>query len=146
MKQVTRADLQICLNLNGFKWIILRKLSYHWLGNAPLSILTNVYTDKYVRTGVVCNVDCCTRFKQLNVRCVVGRYSVADIAAPYGLEGPGTECRWWRDFSHPSRLALWPGLFPGIKWPSRGVERTPSSSAEVKEIVVIHLYSPFVPS
>jgi hypothetical protein len=54
----------------------------------------------------------------------VGRDSVVCIATLYGLEGPGIESRWGRDFPHPSRSAMgptqppvqWiPGLFPGGK-------------------------------
>jgi hypothetical protein len=53
-----------------------------------------------------------------------GRDSVVSIATHYGLDGPGIESRWGRDFPHPSRPALgptqppiqWvPGLFPGGK-------------------------------
>jgi hypothetical protein len=29
-------------------------------------------------------------------------------ATRYGLDGHGIESRWWRGFSHPSRLALGP--------------------------------------
>jgi hypothetical protein len=53
-----------------------------------------------------------------------GRDSSVGIATRYGLDGPGIESRWGRDFPHPSRQALgptqpptqWvPGLFPGDK-------------------------------
>ena len=53
-----------------------------------------------------------------------GRDSSVGIATRYGLDGPGIESRWGRDFPHPSRPALgptqppiqWvPGLFPGGK-------------------------------
>jgi hypothetical protein len=57
-----------------------------------------------------------------------------------GLDGPGIESRWGRDFPHPSTLALWP-ILPPIQWvPSvsrgvggRGVALTtrPPSSSEV---------------
>ena len=33
------------------------------------------------------------------------------IVTRYGLDGPGIECLWGRDFPHPFR----PGLFPGGK-------------------------------
>jgi hypothetical protein len=55
---------------------------------------------------------------------IVGRDSVVGIATRYGLDGPGMESRWGRDFLQPSRPALgptqapiqWvPGLFPGDK-------------------------------
>jgi hypothetical protein len=55
-----------------------------------------------------------------------------------------------RDFPHPSRPALeptqppikWiPGLCRGVKRPGRGVD-DPLSSAEVKERVVLYIYSP----
>ena len=34
--------------------------------------------------------------------------SSVDIATCYGLEGPGIEFRWGRNFPHPSRPALGP--------------------------------------
>ena len=45
----------------------------------------------------------------------MGRDSSVGIAARYGLDGPGIEFRWGRDFPHPSRLALGPTQ-PPIQW------------------------------
>ena len=39
---------------------------------------------------------------------VVVRDNSAGIATRYGLDGPGMEPRWWRDFPHPSTPALEP--------------------------------------
>ena len=68
----------------------------------------------------------------------MGRYSSVGIATRYGLDGPGFECRWGRDYTHPSRPALWhtqspvqwvPGLFPegkeagALGWPPTTTKR-----------------------
>jgi hypothetical protein len=62
------------------------------------------------------------------------------ITTGYGLDGPGIESRWGRDFSHTSRTALGPhpvsctvgtGSLPGVKRPGRDADHTPPSSAEV---------------
>jgi hypothetical protein len=73
------------------------------------------------------------------------------IATRYGLDGPGLEFRWGRDFPHPSRPALGPiqppvQRVPGVKRQERGVDHPPTSSAEVKERVELYLYSPSGPS
>jgi hypothetical protein len=80
----------------------------------------------------------------------IGLSTRAGIATRYGLEGPGIEFRWWRDFPHPSRPALgptqspiqWvPGLFSGGK--AAGAWRWPPtpSSAEVRQSRAIPLLS-----
>jgi hypothetical protein len=70
-----------------------------------------------------------------------GPGSSVGIATGYGLDGPGIEFRWGRDFSHTSRTALrptqppvqWvPGLPWGSKRPGRGADHPTSSSAEVE--------------
>jgi hypothetical protein len=48
-------------------------------------------------------------------RCYVGRDSSVGKATRYGLDGPGIESRWKRDFPHPSRPALGPTQLP-IQW------------------------------
>jgi hypothetical protein len=83
------------------------------------------------------------------------RDSSVGIAVRYGLDGPGIESRWGRDFPRPSRPALgptqppikWvPGLFPGVKRPGRSVDHPRLSNAEVKERVELYFYSPSGPS
>ena len=46
---------------------------------------------------------------------LVGRDSSVSIATRYGLDGPGSESRWGRDFPPPSRPALGPTQ-PPIQW------------------------------
>ena len=48
-----------------------------------------------------------TFFTKAHSQCV-GRNSSVGIATGYGLDGPGMESRWWRDFPHPSRPHLGP--------------------------------------
>jgi hypothetical protein len=69
------------------------------------------------------------------------------MAPGYGLEGPGIESRWWRDFLHPSRPALgstqppirWvPGLSRGSSGRDGALTNHPTS-AKVKERVELYL-------
>jgi hypothetical protein len=80
----------------------------------------------------------------------VGRDSAVGTETRYGLDGPGIESRWGARFSapvqtgpgaHPASYTMGTGSFPGVKWPGRGVDHPPPSSAEVKERVELYLYS-----
>jgi len=83
---------------------------------------------------------------------LAGRHSSVGIATGYGLDGPGIESRWGRDFPHPSRptlCLLYNGYrfsFPGVKRLGRGFNHPLPSSAEVKESVDLYLCSSFGPS
>ena len=46
---------------------------------------------------------------------ISGVDSSVGIATRYGLDGPGIESRWERDFPHPSRPAMGPTQ-PPIQW------------------------------
>jgi hypothetical protein len=74
--------------------------------------------------------------------CSVDRDSAVGIATPYGLEGPGIEFRWGRNFPHPSRPTLrpiqppiqWvPGLSRGLKRPGRGLTTHPHLAPRLKK-------------
>jgi hypothetical protein len=53
------------------------------------------------------------------------------IATGYGLDSPGIESRWGRDFPHLSRPVLWP-TEPPVQWvPGHDADLSPPSSAEV---------------
>jgi hypothetical protein len=100
-------------------------------------------------------IDYCINF-QLLFRRMVRRNSVVGTATCYGLYVLGFEPRWVRDFPRTFTLNLWPPqppikrvtgfFFPEVKQLWRGVDHPPTSDAEVKERVELHLYSPSVPS
>ena len=57
-----------------------------------------------------------TRYKHRTTSLIAeGQDSSVGIATSYGLDGPGVEARWRRDFPHPSRPALGPTQ-PPIQW------------------------------
>jgi hypothetical protein len=83
-----------------------------------------------------------------------GPRGVASIVTGYGLDDPGIESRWRRDFPHLSRPALgstqpsvqWvPGLSRGKERPGRDSDPSPFSSARGHERVELYLYSPYGP-
>ena len=72
----------------------------------------------------------------------VRRGSSVGIATCYGLDGPGIESGWERDFPHQSRPALgspkppiqWvPLLTPGVKRLGRGVDHPPHLAPRLKK-------------
>jgi len=48
--------------------------------------------------------------------------------------------------AHPASYTMGSGSFLEVKWPGRGNDHPPPSSAEVKERVGVYLYSPSGPS
>jgi len=80
--------------------------------------------------------------------------SSVGIATRYRLDGPGIKSWWGARFSapvqtgfeaHPASHTMATGSFPGVERPGRGIDHPPLSSAEVKERVELHLYSPSGP-
>ena len=83
----------------------------------------------------------------------VCRDSSVGIATNYGLDGPGIESRWGREFpvqtgpgAHPAFCTMGTGSFVGVKRPGRDVDHSLPSSTEVKERVKLYLYSLSGPS
>ena len=84
----------------------------------------------------------------------VGRDSSVGIATSYGLDGPGIESLWGRNFrirqdrpwGPPNILYNGYRVFPGGKAAGEWSWPPTLSSAEVKERVALYLYSPFEPS
>jgi hypothetical protein len=81
------------------------------------------------------------QFLALRTPSCFGPGSSVGVATDYGLDGPGIESRWGRDFSHTSRPALGPipasctmgtGSYPGVKRSGRGADHPPPPSAEVE--------------
>jgi hypothetical protein len=69
-----------------------------------------------------------------------GQDSSVGIAAGYGLDGSGIESQWGARFivhvqtgpgAHPASYTMGTESFPGVKWPRRGADHPPPSSAEV---------------
>jgi hypothetical protein len=76
---------------------------------------------------------CCLGFKFLRDGRSGDRIPVgARISAPVQT-GPG---------AYPASYTTGAGSLPGVKRPGRGVDHPPTSSAEVKERVQLHFYSP----
>jgi hypothetical protein len=79
------------------------------------------------------------------------------ITTGYGLDGPGIESRWGRDFffasvqigpgAYPTSYTIISDFFPGVKRPGRDVNHPPPPPrAEVKGRVELYMFSPCGPS
>jgi len=81
---------------------------------------------------------------------------MSTVAVSNGVDSPGIESRWGRDFPHPSRPTLGAtppppykkgtGSFPGVKRSGHGVGHPLPFSAEVEERVEAYVYSRSGPS
>jgi hypothetical protein len=76
-------------------------------------------------------------YSRIFILTLCGPGSVVGIATGYGLDGPGIESQWGRDFLHLSRPALGPTQSP-VQWvpggkerPGRDADPSPLSSAVV---------------
>jgi hypothetical protein len=49
------------------------------------------------------------------IDCMMAQDSTVGIATHSGFDGPEIESRWWRDFPHLSRPAVWPTQ-PPVRW------------------------------
>jgi hypothetical protein len=78
------------------QWLPIRQMLWQFM--TIMSVIDPLYTSKYI-------------LLKLSSR----PGSVVGIATAYGLDGPGIEFRWGRDFPHLPRPALRPTQ-PPIKW------------------------------
>jgi len=60
-------------------------------------------------------------------------FPAVGTATRYGLDGPGIESRWGRDFPHPASYTMGTGSFPRVKRPGRGVDHPPHQAPRLKK-------------
>jgi hypothetical protein len=112
-----------------------RRWDFSWKSHSPVTVLRDLYPEfNYVWHGSI-----------------TARVSAVGIATRYGLDGPGIESLWGRDFPDSSRPALGPHpasyrMVPGGK--AAGARRWPPtpSIAEVEGRVELYIYSTPGPS
>ena len=75
-------------------------------------------------------------------------HGAVGIATRYGLDSPGIESRWGRDFpqAHPASCTMGTGSLPAVKRLGRGADHRPPSKCRGHEGVDLYLYSPSEPS
>ena len=110
------------------------RIGHMWVKDVRCASVTLMCSLTYVHAGRITYLS-----QTISTSCEPG--SVVGIATCYGLDGPGIESRWGRDFPHLSRPALgptqppvqWvPGLSRGKERPGRDADPSPLSSVVVK--------------
>jgi hypothetical protein len=93
--------------------VIIRNRYFDIPSAKEVSLRMNHFSVQFIIFGMFAD-----QLKKPNISFVVsvcGLGSVVGIATDYGLDGPGIESRWCRDFPHLSRAPLGPTQLP-VQW------------------------------
>jgi hypothetical protein len=127
VKLSTYFDLVSRLRVSGAKSLFLLLSILRWIGTSLPHVAVCDSLRKFITHMLIAllsikpnfhvYVFCDSLSVNLSLYLVpqVDRDSSVGIATGYGLDGPGIESRWRRDFSHTSRLALGPTQ-PPVQW------------------------------
>jgi hypothetical protein len=137
IEEVWKSDGQRCRDV--LVWKLVRQFkTFSTVWGTHSHVHAKNHESQFHTPGDWSPTDWCERRSKRNClyatwyKYIVGRDSSVGIATRYRLHGPGIESRNGCDFPHPSWSAVEP--------------TQPPSSAEVKGIVELYLYSPSGPS